>query len=328
MEKFSPIKKESGINRVVGFESEKEADILEYFKERFETNSLEDIEKEKTPEETILINRVHEDMAEFLQYYGVEAIDIPLNNIHILDKSKLTKEELKKIQERAETESGVYSSDKQAIGVMKDYEENKLSFLQAVVHEELHLQGFYSYQKSLHEGAGITLKKGDDLVDMNIRRSGFAIGTKDGNTQFFHNVNEAIIVELTIRFEEKYLTQYPELEFEIEARDKYREHVVKDRGVSPEEAKEFVMNIKKDADSEYGWIGCSAYPEDRMQFNMLIDELYERNKTEFQSREDVFNLFARATLTGRILPTARIIEKTFGKGTFRTIGEMTAKKSN
>lgn len=324
MEEFPLNKKESGVNRVIGFESEKEADILDYFKDEFERNFLEYGEREKTLEEIAILNRVNKDMIEFLRHYGVEAIEIPPNNIHILDKSRFTSEELKKIQERFGTESGFYRSNKQGVGIMKDYEENKLSFLQTVVHEELHLQGFYSYQKSSRWDAEIVLEKDDDLVGIDIRRSGFSMGTTDGKTLFFRDVNEAIITELQIRFERMFLEKYPELASELEARDDYTQEVAKRDDAPIEKVREVVGEVIIDEDGERKWRSY-AYHEERKNFTELIDELYKRNTSDFESREDVFNLFAQATLTGRILRVARLIEKTFGKEVFRAIGERSAK---
>ena len=48
------------------------------------------------------------------------------------------------------------------------------------------------------------------------------------------------------------------------------------------------------------------------------------SEVEFDSTEDIFNLFAKATITGRLLPVARLINKSFGRGSFSEIGEMSA----
>ena len=76
----------------------------------------------------------------------------------------------------------------------------------------------------------------------------------------------------------------------------------------------------------YQWVSY-PYHDERQQFNALVDELFERNKEDFESREQVFNLFAEATMTGKLLPIARLIEKTFGKGSFKMIGEKSADKT-
>lgn len=66
-----------------------------------------------------------------------------------------------------------------------------------------------------------------------------------------------------------------------------------------------------------------VYPKERLQFDELIDKIYEKNREDedFKDREEVFNLFARATMSGRLLTLVRLIEKTFGKGAFRKLGE-------
>ena len=227
MEQLSPIEKESGVNRVVGFGSEKEKEFLQHFKYMFETNPTDSKEVEKTAEQQEMIARVNTGMKEFLAHYGVETIEIPTENVHILDKSRFTSEELKKIQEYFGTENGFYSALKQGVAIMKDYDVSKLSFLQTLVHEILHLQGFYSYQKSSTEASDLTLKNEDVSVSMNIRRSGFSIGTKDGKRLLFHKLNESVITELEIRFENMIMTQWPELESELKARDEYIQQIAK-----------------------------------------------------------------------------------------------------
>lgn len=317
--------KESGINKVVGFKSDKEEEFLQYFKKKFETNSSDLKEKEKTPEQQELIGRINREMRDFLAQYGVGSIQVPTENIHILDKSKFTEEELKKIQQEFGTENGFYSALNQSVVIMKDYDISKLTFLQTLVHELLHLQGFYSYQKSRQESADLTLEKQGDSASMNIRRSGFSIGTTDGKILLFHRLNESVITELEIRFEKTYMMKWPELEIELQTRDVYIEQIAQQTSRPIETVKQEVAGVK--GDETLGYKGVSyPYHEERQQFNSLVDELYEKNKGDFEFREDVFKLFAEATMTGRLLTTARLIEKTFGKGSFRVIGERSADK--
>jgi hypothetical protein len=55
---------------------------------------------------------------------------------------------------------------------------------------------------------------------------------------------------------------------------------------------------------------------------VLLDKLYEKNTDQFSNREEVFNVFAKAMLTGNILPLGRLVDGTFGRGTLRKIGEL------
>ena len=123
------------------------------------------------------------------------------------------------------------------------------------------------------------------------------------------------------------MAQWPELQEEISARDEYIKQVAKRDKVDIKRVKETVAGIKTDGSGGYKWVSY-PYHDERQQFNALVDELYVKNKDDFESREQVFDLFANATLTGRLLTVARLIEKTFGKGSFRMIGERSADKSD
>ena len=54
----------------------------------------------------------------------------------------------------------------------------------------------------------------------------------------------------------------------------------------------------------------------------MIDKLLERNKIKFQNKEEIFEIFSMAMMTGNILPIGKLIDGTFGAGVFRKIGEL------
>ncbi|MBX4190155.1 hypothetical protein KW791_02580, partial [Candidatus Parcubacteria bacterium] len=142
------------------------------------------------------------------------------------------------------------------------------------------------------------------------------------------DVNEAIITELEIRFDQEFFRELPELKEEIEEKDLVIRNFINKDGPNPKMAREVAGVLQKEKTSDgtrYSWI---AYPYAgyRAKFNQLAEDLYEKNKTEFQSPEEVFTLFAKAALSGRLLPVARLIEKTYGKGKFRELGEKTVMK--
>ncbi len=93
-------------------------------------------------------------------------------------------------------------------------------------------------------------------------------------------------------------------------------------------AEQFIKNL---ADNTNSRIGISnpdnfvspTYTQEKEDLDHLVNDLYEKNKDLYESREEVFALFARSTMGGAVLPLARLIEKTYGKGWFRKIGEMT-----
>jgi len=323
MEQFPLVKKDSGINRIVGVDPKDEKGILKFFKNNFENNELGINEKEKTPEQLTLLSRMNEEMAEFLQHYGLQALKVPPENIHILDTSKFTLEEVEKMQEK---HKGFHSAFKQSIAVLRDYDENKLLFMNTLVHERLHLEVFDSYQKSTPKDGHFALHKGDEKTYLNIRRAGFSIGTKDGKDLYFRDIDEAIITELQIRYGKEYLQKWPELESETKAREDFVQYLARKDNLSIEEARERIAGVRVRGNETQGI--TFPYHDIRINFNQLIDQLYEQNKEEFSTKEEIFDLFAQGTLTGKLLPVARLIEKTFGEGSFRALGERTSMKSS
>ena len=115
-------------------------------------------------------------------------------------------------------------------------------------------------------------------------RDGFGVTTRDGEQKYFENMEEGVIELLTKRFYEE-VVKNSEL-FE-----------------EPEEPVEF------------------GRKEEVEKLHELIDSLYEDNKDFFSTREQIERLFIDAQINGRLLPVARLIEKTFGKGSFRSLGE-------
>lgn len=59
----------------------------------------------------------------------------------------------------------------------------------------------------------------------------------------------------------------------------------------------------------------------RRRFWELLRKLYERNRGSFHSEEDIRALFIKGQFDGNIMPVARLVEKTFGKGSFRRLGD-------
>lgn len=66
-----------------------------------------------------------------------------------------------------------------------------------------------------------------------------------------------------------------------------------------------------------------GYRKARLNLEAYIHELYEKNREAFASEDGVFALFVRSAWSGSLLPVARLIEETNGKGSFRKLAEQT-----
>lgn len=332
MEKIPEIKKESGVNRIIGTEEQTEKDLLAFFKEKFELGFKEETDKAHSAELDNLIPKLNNYLKEFCEQYGVDSINIPSENIHILDRGKLTPEQIEILKKRAENIGGFYSPGKQAVGMLIEYEDGKkLSFLQMLIHEMLHLNSFGSLHKlpvdKAEQGQQLTRKVDNgkkEEISLGIRRAGFSIKTIDGKT-YFYDTNEAVITELEMRFDWKYFPQFPELEQDLKRKQKILEEISQSENMGMDYLKRTFAHIGEEHEGRVE-LKKNLYDEERAALNKLIDEIYEKDKSDFSSREDVFNVFAKATMTGRLLPIARLIEKTYGRGSFRALGEKFGKQ--
>lgn len=61
----------------------------------------------------------------------------------------------------------------------------------------------------------------------------------------------------------------------------------------------------------------------KREFLKLVDDIYNKNKDKFNSPKDVLLLFVKAAFTGRITEIGKLVESSFGKGSFRELGEKT-----
>lgn len=320
------------MSKIVSVEAADEVAILDFFKKEFEGEKKSPIEKERPKELDDLIPIINVFLREFLSRYGVDSIDIPAKNIHIIDQSKLTPNQLQVLRQKYENVKGIYLPERQHIFVFRDYSEGrKLAFLQTLVHEMLHLNSFLSFQK-LREGEEAEggyklvgkLETGEEkTVSLGLRRLGFRLWSRSGDV-YFYDLDEAIISELVMRFDWRYFFQLPQLAKECQRRQEALERISHSSGKSIDELRGKIANVREErlengsltvTLEEYSW------KKERDELYKLVDDLFEKNKSRFSSREEVFDVFARAVMTGRLLPVARLIEKTFGKGSFREIGE-------
>jgi hypothetical protein len=164
----------------------------------------------------------------------------------------------------------------------------------------------------LPEGAPTPILAGDKALL--VRRIGLNIFNEANTRRFLLDFDEAVIEELTKRFDMRYFDQTVSLSEEYADRERIRSRVA-----HPEEIAAVLTSQLENG----GWqseITGYAYKKQRDRLNVLVKEIHERNPGRFSSTEEVFKVFAKAVLSGRLLELARLIDQTFGKGGFRKLG--------
>ena len=305
------LERTSSLVRVVGTSPEKEKEILDYIKaEDFDKQEFDKLEREKTPEELEIINGVMSRMPDFVKKYGGTPVQLKSEHIHIIDSNKLPEEERPK-----GTCSGRCSFRGQRIFVVRPADANKLDFAQSVAHEIMHMNSFHS---------AVLDNKSNTISE---RRSGFSIETKDGEESelYFRGINEAITEELTKRFDEEHFRMIPTLADTIKERDKCRadwssERISKGLKDNPRVIRNLSVVEEKDGTDRVMRVSWK-YIEERKRLREIVAELQRKNSEQFELKEDAFSIFAEAYFTGKMLKVSRLVEKTFGGGSFKRLGE-------
>jgi len=129
------------------------------------------------------------------------------------------------------------------------------------------------------------------------RRSGLGVLVEDQNRldTYFDDINEAVTDRLTELFVQ-YVDQNPEAGITI---------------------------TKSDGFATAAYYASSTYEKEKEHLDEILEEIHRKNTDTFKNTEEVFTLFVRAMIRGDLLPLARAVENTYGKGSFRKLGKST-----
>ena len=160
-------------------------------------------------------------------------------------------------------------------------------------------------------------------------RVGLVVHTRDGTIKRFTNLNEAVTEELT---KQNTPALFPHALFakEIKQTQELQAQYPDMTSRSGEpffDDDTFYAEIYEENDERVRFVRETfSYHQERNMLYALIDKLFERNKERFADNGDVFDVFARAAMTGNILPMGKLIDETFGRGTLRKIGNFDGDK--
>ena len=138
---------------------------------------------------------------------------------------------------------------------------------------------------------------------------------------YFRGLSEAIIEELTMRFDRQRFQDFPPLEDALKYRAEMEQKVAEPKYEDAKEISEVVT--KPEGEGYRTTIKPYVYGKQRRILRSVISKIHDANEGQYPSKEVVFELFAKAELSGRLLEVARIIEQSLGKGSFRKLGEDT-----
>lgn len=303
--------KHSSFDRFIApqFSEEDKQEMLEEAGKRkmAEGGARHEQEQEKTPVQIETCLLMDELTNRLRQKYGLEPLAVPAQNIHIIDLPL----------NRGEIEiGGLFSAKTQSVIVRPA--RSKTEFADYVCHELIHFKS---------HGAIQVPTEGDEL-DFGYR-GGFTTNSRDGKSTYYSMLDEGLTEELSKRtVEELKRNRHSLVADEAEETSKVQAEYGKKNGeVGEFFSKDLLWAKYLDENdprrAEYRVTGFEyAYTEQRDVLYMLVDKLYAKNAGQFTDKEQVFDLFFKGKMQGNFLSIAKLIDKTFGKGTFRKIGEL------
>ncbi len=280
-----------------------------------EREQLEKFEYPKSEKELALINFANEETSRLMQEAGIEPYDIPSENYHVIPPD---------LYKKTAGENGTATTFNTKQGIIFDaqhFRDNPVYFGDTALHETLHLKAHFSME----------VGEEDDKVNKTPYREGVTVralqshGYHGKYHQHFAGLHESIVAETEKRLLGKLLDR-PELA-------KEKEWLMSDEA---KEMKKKLAEKKEIPEDDIIWVGKKGendwesvrYLQQRNVLNYVCAEIQKQFPDQYQSADDVYKTFLNAHFTGRLLPLARTVEKTFGEGSFRLLGNMDTSKQS
>lgn len=274
-----------------------------------EREQFEKFEYPKSEKELALVSFVNEETSRLMQEAGIKPYDVPVDNFHIIPPE---------LYKKAAGRGGTATAFNTKQGIIFDaqhFRDNPVYFGAVAIHELLHLKAHLSME----------VQEEGDKVKKTPYREGVTVHALQGYGhhgkyhQHFEGLHEGIVAETEKRLLAKLLDR-PELA-------KEKEWLMSDEA---KEMKKELAERKEIPEDDIVWVGKKgkndwetvSYPLQRDVLNYVCTEIQKQFPDEYQSADDVYKTFLNAHFTGRLLPLARIVEKTFGEGSFRLLGNM------
>lgn len=285
--------------------------LFSHFESLFpqERDQFEKFEYPKSEKELALINFANEETSRLMQEAGVKPYDVPVENYHIV-----TPELFKKVTDDSGTAT-TFNTKQAIIFDAQHFRDNPVNFGAVALHESLHLKAHFSME----------VQEEGDEVNATPYREGVSVRAlqKDGYHGKYHlhfaGLHEGIVAETEKRLLPK-LLDCPELA-------KEKEWLMSDEA---KEMKKKLAEKEEIPENDIIWVGKKgendwesvSYSQQRDVLNYVCTEIQKQFSDEFQNTDDVYKIFLNAHFTGQLLSLARLVEKTFGEGSFRLLGNM------
>jgi hypothetical protein len=272
-------------------------------------------EIKKTEEQIALLTFVNAEVNRLSGEFRLEPYDIPTENYHIVPSN------LYKKVAKNNSNATAFCLKQGIIFEEEAFQDNLLYFGAVALHETLHLKAFYSMEvnedgEEIHKTPyreGITIRA--------LQREGY-----HGNYhEHFRGLHEAIVSRVE-RDLISSLLELPELVKEKEWLASEEANKMKKKLAEEKEMpEENIIWVGKKGKNDWERIG---YPKHIEVLEYVCFEIQVQFPDKYQDIEEVFKEFLKAHFNGQLLGIARLVEQTFGEGSFRLLGNMSGDKDS
>ena len=299
----------SSIDRVIGaIPDDDKNDIIEESKKAFreqnpgvDEETRRSIEIEKTENQIQIIGFANNLTNNLLRRLGLPEFNIPPRNIHLVRQDFLD-------AHRTDT-AGVYSSIWQSIAIGET--ETDLAFAHEVIHEMLHFKSHGALQISTN----------GELTEY---RSGLSATDRAGEKSYLSGLNEAAVEVLTKAAINQLIEGEPLFAAEVQKTERAKvlfEGQVKEDGEPVIDDDVYYATGYADGNGGHYSIQTFSYRDERKALDAIADKISEKSHGEYDYN-NVSQRILKGMFQGNLLPLAKLIEKTLGKGAFRKIVEL------
>lgn len=282
---------------------------------------LSRFEYQKSNEENLIISFANEETNKLMEEIGVAPVNISPDNVHIISSEAY---------QNFGGGIGFAKTDFMMEGIIVDAKVRSISpvvFALAVMHEILHLKGKQVFQ------LGKISKDGEEMIFKTMLREGISVSASqksilEGKKHIhFVGLEEAIVESQVKKLMPKILA--------LEIFRNYRQWLLSPEGEMAQKEAERRAESLSIPQGEISWLEkegrewtAFAYLAQRQVLAYVCEEIQKQFPDKYKSADEVFREFLKAHFTGRLLVVGRLVEETFGKGSFRLLGSMGIDQNN
>lgn len=288
--------KESNINRIFARSAEEKNEWRASLEKNYVLQNKAALEfkneRIKTPEQIEIIEFLDRETNKIAEEFNGEALNVPPKNIHIINTAEFAAylrkadPKLEKVPDALIVKEGDARFSINLQGIVTAHGDLDLfAITRILAHEMFHCKSFQSLR------IDVDLEKRPRAIS---RRAGLAITKRaDFKKNMLTDLNEAITEYLVRRM---------------------MEGLSANRSLLPDALKERTRDLNKEefVDSLYR----PSYTLEQIRLVTIMDEIINKHPNEFKTREDVLRVFGEAYFKGGLIKLSKLIDKTFGKGSF------------